>query len=1238
MAASLIFQAKQAFDRGNYLRAHALYAWLARRLGEQAFHANREICKRRLASVCTAEHVEDVTNDLLSGLDDCSLAEDVAAQIPATLYGDCLKPEHRFRVAVILDNFSWQCLAPEAELLRLHPSTWRQELERFAPDFLLVESAWLGEAGEWKAKINPCSPELRAVIAWCRIHEVPTVFWNKEDPPHYKEFLPAAQLFDFVFTTDANCLPQYRQDLGHSRVHVLPFAVQPKLFHAQGPEKRKAAFCFAGSWFTPYPQRNADLLMLVDTLKEFGPVDIYDRHAGEARPECVYPEVLQPYIAGSVAYTDLGHVYRQYQFGINVNSVTDSPTMCSRRVFEMLASGMVVISNKCRAIENLFGDVVLMAEDADDLRKKVRALLDDPDRVQRLRDRGQRAVLAYHTYAQRLVFMVKKLGGWGMRPSRDYAHLANKDLRVAVSMNPLSFACYAPEAHLSTTKVLKERKILLDRAKAGKVHGWILKEQGLSQKAVIVRACSSHELYIFDIPKGEYVLTITHQDDVLAANSKSLVAWLDFPHMTSTAKLANRIGLYFANGMYFYAGGGKKGRDDTFFYRRQSIIFESDTPYVRLRWQNRLHKDVDICGFSLSMVDKIADLSYLRELVRTQETATILYANVNVNIIDGSSVWFSSMASILSRLGPVIVISRIDDKNSLITANIGQEAVQILYPKDFLLNEITPVDAAKLINSLDCILVRLKNIVVRGLDETLLLTANRCFKGRIYPYLTNIFAIKNGRCVVNADIEAHVRRIVPLAGGFLCQTPLLRDMLERMTGGAVNCAILPPPVPDDFAAMPASVSRAGQNALCIGYAGKITPVWGVVQLLCWAERLRREGLPVTVTIAFNKIMARRNIRPRFTRFLQRYFDKDWVEVRNGLNRVQVSNMLSSMNFVWAWRPAFFENNTVELSTKLVEGAILARRCICYPSRINQELLGKGYPWFARDFTEFRQAVQNEQEYDMQGLATSVLARHSFARSAQTLNAFLRPGDEVGSKCICFAGHDFKFIDPFISSIKKKGFPVRKDVWEWGGPRSLVESKLNLNEADIVFCEWGLANAVWYSRNIREGQRLIIRIHAQEVREKAQKFGQAIVMDNVDKVIFVSPEIRNRGLELWGWPENKTIVIPNFLLTDEYRLRPRHGLKKPLRLGLLGIIPKLKRLDRALDLLVELAARGIEAHLHVKGNRPEELAYMKAPGRREELEWYEQLYARIADSQILKARVHFERYGNDVAQWYENIDV
>ncbi len=73
------------------------------------------------------------------------------------------------------------------------------------------------------------SPELTALVAWCRDEGIPTVFWNKEDPPNYDRFIETARLFDQVFTVDAERIPDYQRDLGHDRVELLPFAAQPRI-------------------------------------------------------------------------------------------------------------------------------------------------------------------------------------------------------------------------------------------------------------------------------------------------------------------------------------------------------------------------------------------------------------------------------------------------------------------------------------------------------------------------------------------------------------------------------------------------------------------------------------------------------------------------------------------------------------------------------------------------------------------------------------------------------------------------------------------------------------------------------------------------------------------------------------------------------------------------------------------------------------------------------------------------
>ena len=110
-------------------------------------------------------------------------------------------------VAAILDTFTEHSLRYEVNLLLLSLKRWRAEMEETRPVCLLVESAFSGNSGEWQRRLIQYQDQednpLRELVQYCRSKGIPTIFWNKEDPPHFDDFIGAAKEFDFVFTTDA---------------------------------------------------------------------------------------------------------------------------------------------------------------------------------------------------------------------------------------------------------------------------------------------------------------------------------------------------------------------------------------------------------------------------------------------------------------------------------------------------------------------------------------------------------------------------------------------------------------------------------------------------------------------------------------------------------------------------------------------------------------------------------------------------------------------------------------------------------------------------------------------------------------------------------------------------------------------------------------------------------------------------------------------------------------------------
>lgn len=308
-------------------------------------------------------------------------------------------------VGVILDPFSELALRYEWNQVQFGPEDWRQVLDDSKPDMLFVESAWQGNQGRWRLHMTRStspSDELRALVEWCKNAEIPTVFWNKEDPPNYDRFIETAKLFDYVYTVDADRLKDYRRDLEHDRIGLLPFAAQPKIHNPiQHDAGRDRAVAFAGSYFAEkHPERRAQMDYVLKPALEWD-LDIYSRmQAGNARYR--FPVEYIPRIVGSLPYEHMLNAYTAYKVFLNVNSVTNSKTMCSRRLFELSAAQTAIITAPAASVEPFFGDTVMVTNSAEETQRALSTLLNHAEYRDRLALRAHRRVYEQHLYSHRV--------------------------------------------------------------------------------------------------------------------------------------------------------------------------------------------------------------------------------------------------------------------------------------------------------------------------------------------------------------------------------------------------------------------------------------------------------------------------------------------------------------------------------------------------------------------------------------------------------------------------------------------------------------------------------------------------------------------------------------------------------------------------------------------------------------------------------------------------------------------
>jgi len=317
------------------------------------------------------------------------------------------------RIALVADELTGACLAPEGRILHVTPLNYRWVLRMRRPDFLFVESAWHGVRKAWKYRIAAYKDEPRRsnrslveMVAYARDLGIPTVFWNKEDGVHFERFIDSAVHFDHIFTVDENCIPTYRERVGPGvTVNTLMFPVQPRTHDFTGFDFKYRRANFVGSYSTHIHSRRRvwqDMLFEASYRQGLG-LTVIDRNSDRKAAVYRFPDLPGMEAIPAIAHEATGQVYKDYLVSLNVNTVQDSATMYSRRLIEILACGGIAVTNPSPAVDRYFKDychVVHDAEQANSLfgRLKEGASKDDLERARA----GAEYVLREHTWARRL--------------------------------------------------------------------------------------------------------------------------------------------------------------------------------------------------------------------------------------------------------------------------------------------------------------------------------------------------------------------------------------------------------------------------------------------------------------------------------------------------------------------------------------------------------------------------------------------------------------------------------------------------------------------------------------------------------------------------------------------------------------------------------------------------------------------------------------------------------------------
>lgn len=611
-----------------------------------------------------------------------------------------------------------------------------------------------------------------------------------------------------------------------------------------------------------------------------------------------------------------------------------------------------------------------------------------------------------------------------------------------------------------------------------------------------------------------------------------------------------------------------------------------------------------------------------------------VYGEVDLNLLDGSSVWLQSVSLMLAVREDVHVTTllRVPETRTLLTAPLHEHPrITVVDPKDlgFTGRRVPPEEAITLLAGLDAeepfdiVLLRGSAVTKAALDVD-------TFDGRLWIY----YVPPHGE-EIGTDAE-YVHAITSRGHRVLCQTEGIRArVLATEPESGPRLVLLPPMVPDlvgPDALEPATPTTPLRRLF---YAGKFSPEYFFLEMVGLLTRLREHLPDVELHMAGDKIHNPKD-DPEFKPAVERALaDTPGLVWHGAVERARVRELLREADVALSMRHPSMDAST-ELSTKILEYGAAGRPVLLNRNPVHVGLLGEDYPLLAGDLQEAVDVLLAAAEQPaLRGEAArrthAAAQAHTITLTAHAISPHLRrPSSEP--RRLAIAGHSLKFMGRIPEWAGAAGMEVREDVWRKHTEHDEEFTAAMAEWADTVFCEWCLGNAGWYSRNKRPGQRLVVRFHRMELETP---YPGDVDLDAVDAFVFVAEHVRDQALEKYGWTLNDRMhIVPNAIDTHRFDKPKLPGAA--FTLGMIGWVPSLKRVDRALDLIERLRARDDRFRLLIKGAAPWDFYWMiNKPG---ELEYFRRTWRRLTRSPLLRDGVHFLPFGDDIAETLQQIGI
>lgn len=641
----------------------------------------------------------------------------------------------------------------------------------------------------------------------------------------------------------------------------------------------------------------------------------------------------------------------------------------------------------------------------------------------------------------------------------------------------------------------------------------------------------------------------------------------------------------------------------------------------------------------------------------------LLYGDVVLDVLDGSAIWLISMAEALSRTQSEVhvllkskvrndrLLRRLQGLDHVTVHQAGPLAVELWAGQP---PELSPEAAAQRLVEIAAE-VDPSAVVVRGRAACHAAARVEDLASRLWAYITDLpYPLENA----TEHALREIRFVAERTRRMFAQTEDARAYLEAVVPAAAGkTLLLSPMIPDEFFVdlgesgdAADQTGSSGGPELALVYAGKFAREWRTLEMCSLADHFGEDGPQVSVTLIGDKFQ-RSLAEPQWINRMKEALELPSVRWLGGMSREESLENVRKADIGLGWRSPDLDAS-LEISTKALEYAAAGTAPLLNRTAAHEALLGADYPLLldndsvqevVRVLSAAAPVLQQARRQAQDGVRW-----YSLSAASRRLEGYLSateyapgvtPGQGPGQADapaaarpvrLLMAGHDLKFAGELLEMLRSHpGIDLRVDEWEGLHKHDEQRSQELLDWAEVVLCEWAGKNAVWYSQRKKPQQRLLVRLHGFEVN--APWLGD-IDFDAVEALLTVSNLMVDRVLKATSWSVDKVHVVPNALDAADLSRSKLPGA--PHRLGLIGVVPFLKRPDRAVDVLELLLAEEERFTLHIRGRMPWE--YPHVWNRPVEQEAYLDFFERVGSNPVLRDAVVFEPFGADMGSWLRKI--